>query len=145
LRKRNEEIKRILGDLKNSLNGSIAKKNNKILALIVSQDKFLWSQVPEGINPAYLSDLIVAARDNKNEIAAEFGKKFTASKSAETMPIEIPFSSKKLIIMEAGPCTYFAALFSLKADMGMVHPALIKTSKELERVMCRKENNELMN
>lgn len=134
-KKNNEEIKKVLGDFEKSLNGSIRKKN-KILALVVSQDKFLWSRMPKGINAAYLSDLVIAAINNKKEFAAEFSKKFADCGNNEPMPIEMLFSFGRLVVVEVGPCAYFAVLFSLKADMDMVRPAMAKTAKELKRSAC---------
>lgn len=140
MRKRNKEIKRILGDLKNSLNGSFTKKN-EILALIVGQDKFLWSQAPKGINPAYLSDLVASAMDNKKKLAIELGKKFAGRENNEPMPIEIPFSFGRLIMVEVGLCAYFAALFSLKADMDVIRPAMAETAEELKGALASCEEN----
>ncbi|MFZ2970143.1 MAG: hypothetical protein WA063_03285 [Minisyncoccia bacterium] len=141
MRKRNKEIKRILGDLKNSLNGSFTRKNIEILALIVGQGKVLWSQVPKGINSAYLSDLVVAAMDNKKELAIELGKKFVGRENNEPTPIEITFSFGRLVVVEVGPCAYFAALFCLNADMDVVRTVMIKTAKELKGALAPCEQN----
>lgn len=129
MRKRNDEIKRILADFKNSLNGSITKKNNEILVIIVAERRHdgetIWSQVPKGTNTAAFANLCRNELKNAEYLLALLKKNHVIKQAIQEQP------SGKLIVRTVGKNWIFAALVSLKSDMSHIFPAMEKTAEEL--------------
>lgn len=136
LRKTNRLIDEALDNFRRSLNGSITnKEKNEILALLVVKNKFIFPQVPKGINSKRLSLCVAETIASKNNICEELAKKFTRPQNNSPALFEMTLPIGKLVIAEARHGVYFAALFSFEANMNMVYPAMLKTAKDLEQIM----------